>query len=96
MVVMVILSMMLFTMDGIFSDTSANLWLLGMLIGSAAFGIAGIGSGRWIQWGIGGAILGTVLGLVLPGFAAGGGISSTIGTFPVSYTHLTLPTIYSV
>ena len=44
MVVMVILSMMLFTMDGIFSDTSANLWLLGMLIGSAAFGIAGIGS----------------------------------------------------
>lgn len=81
MVVMVILSMMLFTMDGIFSDTSANLWLLGMLIGSAAFGIAGIGSGRWIQWGIGGAILGTVLGLVLPGFAAGGGVSSTIGTF---------------
>lgn len=81
MVVMVILSMMLFTMDGIFSDTSANLWLLGMLIGSAAFGIAGIGSGRWIQWGIGGAILGTVLGLVLPEFAAGGGISSTIGTF---------------
>ncbi|MEP3482601.1 MAG: hypothetical protein ABJZ55_25385 [Fuerstiella sp.] len=81
MVVMVILSMMLFTMDGIFSDTSANLWLLGMLIGSAAFGIAGIGSGRWIQWGIGGAILGTALGLILPGFAAGGGLSSTVGTF---------------
>lgn len=81
MVVMVILSMMLFTMDSIFSDTSANLWLLGMLIGSAAFGIAGIGSGRWVQWGIGGGILGTLLGLVLPGFAAGGGLSSAVGTF---------------
>lgn len=81
MVVMVILSMMLLTMDGIFSDTSANLWLLGMLIGSAAFGIAGIASGRWIQWGIGGAVLGTILGLVLPGFAAGGGLSSSVGTF---------------
>lgn len=81
MVVMVILSMMLFTMDSIFSDTSMNLWLLGMLIGSAAFGIAGIGSGRWIQWGIGGGILGTVLGLVLPGFAGGGGIPSAVGTF---------------
>lgn len=81
MVVMVILSMMLFTMDSIFSDTSANLWLLGMLIGAAAFGIAGIGSGRWVQWGIGGAVMGTVLGLVLPSLATGGGITSTVGTF---------------
>lgn len=81
MVVMVILSMMLFTMDSIFSDTSLNLWLLGMLIGSAAFGIAGISTGRWVQWGIGGGILGTVLGLVLPGIAGTNGIPSAVGNF---------------
>lgn len=77
MIVMVILSMMLFTMDGLFSDPGKNLWLLGMLLGGTVFAIAGISQGRWLQWGIGGAVLGVVLGLVLPAFVQGDGMLDT-------------------
>ncbi|MEZ6122365.1 MAG: hypothetical protein R3C49_04225 [Planctomycetaceae bacterium] len=79
MIVLVILAMLLFTLDSLFSDSELNLWLLGLLLGGAVFGVAGIGQGRWLQWGIGGAILGTVLGYVLPGFLAPGGISTSFG-----------------
>ena len=79
MIVMVILSMLLFTLDSLFSDTSANLWLLGLLAGGAVFGIAGVGQGRWLQWGLGGAALGAVLGFVLPGFVEDGGLSTSLG-----------------
>ncbi|MDG1897118.1 MAG: hypothetical protein P8J37_19660 [Fuerstiella sp.] len=79
MIVMVILSMLLFTLDSLFSDTSANLWLLGLLAGGAIFGIAGVGQGRWLQWGLGGAALGAVLGFVLPGFVEDGGLSTSLG-----------------
>ncbi|MEO2025295.1 MAG: hypothetical protein ABGZ23_05365, partial [Fuerstiella sp.] len=79
MIVMVILSMLLFTLDSLFSDTAANLWLLGLLVGGIVFGIAGVGQGRWLQWGLGGAALGAVLGYVLPGFVDGGGISTSLG-----------------
>lgn len=79
MIVMVILSMLLFTLDSLFSDTSANLWLLGLLAGGAVFGIAGVGQGRWLQWGIGGAALGAVLGFVLPGFVEDGGLDTSLG-----------------
>ncbi|MCP4854415.1 MAG: hypothetical protein GY903_07970 [Fuerstiella sp.] len=79
MIVMVILSMLLFTLDSLFSDTSANLWLLGLLAGGAVFGIAGVGQGRWLQWGLGGAALGAALGFVLPGFVEGNGLSTSLG-----------------
>ena len=79
MIVMVILSMLLFTLDSLFSDTSANLWLLGLLAGGAVFGIAGVGQGRWLQWGLGGAALGAVLGFVLPGFVEDGGLNTSLG-----------------
>ncbi|MEO2020028.1 MAG: hypothetical protein ABGZ53_37325 [Fuerstiella sp.] len=79
MIVMVILSMLLFTLDSLFSDTAANLWLLGLLVGGTVFGIAGVGQGRWLQWGLGGAALGAVLGFVLPGFVDGGGLSTSLG-----------------
>jgi hypothetical protein len=79
MIVMVILSMLLFTLDSLFSDTSANLWLLGLLAGGVVFGIAGVGQGRWLQWGLGGAALGAVLGFVLPGFVEDGGLSTSLG-----------------
>ncbi|MEZ6127156.1 MAG: hypothetical protein R3C59_00575 [Planctomycetaceae bacterium] len=77
MIVMVILSMLLFTMTDLFSDPGRNLWLLGLLIGGAVFAVAGIGQGRWWQWGIGGAVLGTLLGVILPEFVQGGGVINT-------------------
>ena len=55
MVVMVILSMLLFTLDALFTQQGANFWLLGLLLGGAVFGVAGVGSGKWLSWGIGGA-----------------------------------------
>ena len=79
MIVMVILSMLLFTLDSLFSDTAANLWLLGLLVGGGVFAIAGAGQGRWLQWGLGGAALGAVLGFVLPGFVEGNGLSTSLG-----------------
>lgn len=79
MIVMVILSMLLFTMDGLFSDPGQNLWLLGLLLGGAVFGVAGIGQGKWLQWGIGGAVLGALLGLILPSFTENGGLSTALG-----------------
>lgn len=79
MIIMVILSLFLFTLTDLFMDPSANLWLLGILIGGAVFGIAGVGQGRWLQWGIGGAILGAALGYILPGFTQQGGIDSALG-----------------
>lgn len=79
MIILVIVSMFVFTLDSLFMDSSANLWLLGILVGGAVFGIAGIGQGRWLQWGVGGAILGAALGFILPGFTQQGGIDSTLG-----------------
>lgn len=68
MVVLVILAMLVFTLDALFTQSGANFWLLGLLLGGAVFGVAGVGSGQWLQWGIGGGILGALLGLILPGF----------------------------
>ena len=79
MIVMVILSMLLFTMADLFSDTAANLWLLGLLLGGAVFGIAGIGQGRWLQWGLAGAVLGTALGYMLPGMVSNSGLRTSLG-----------------
>ena len=58
--------------------------------------LAGMGCGVLSAWGVGG---GTLLLLVMTLFfgvdqAAAQGVNLLY--FPVSYTHLTLPTIYSV
>lgn len=79
MIIMVILSMLLFTLTDLFMDPSANLWLLGILIGGTVFGIAGVGQGRWLQWGLGGAVLGAALGFILPGFVEGTGLNTSLG-----------------
>lgn len=77
MVVLVILAMLVFTLDALFTQSGANFWLLGMLLGGAVFGVAGIGSGRWLQWGIGGAVLGALTGLVMPEFTRPPGVVAT-------------------
>ncbi len=68
MAVLIILAMLVFTLDALFTASGTNFWLLGLLLGGIIFGIAGISSGQWLQWGIGGAILGVLLGLILPAF----------------------------
>ncbi|MEZ6059564.1 MAG: hypothetical protein R3C19_04310 [Planctomycetaceae bacterium] len=77
MVVLVILSMLLFTLDSLFSTREPTYWLLGLLIGGAAFGIAGISQGRWLQWGLGGGLLGAALGFMLPTYLRPPGVIST-------------------
>ena len=66
MVVLVILAMLVFTLDALFTAQGQNFWLLGLLLGGVVCGIAGIGSGRWLQWGIIGGLVGAVVGLSLP------------------------------
>ena len=77
MVVMVILSMLIFTLDALFTAEGANFWLLGLMVGGAVFGVFGVGSGRWLQWGIGGAILGALMGVLLPDFVRPDGLIDT-------------------
>ncbi|MFY9255436.1 MAG: hypothetical protein WAO83_18435 [Fuerstiella sp.] len=79
MIILVILSMLLFTLTDLFSDPGKNLWLLGLLLGGTVFGVAGVGQGRWLQWGLGGAAFGALLGFILPGFTENSGLSTSLG-----------------
>jgi hypothetical protein len=84
MVVIVILAMLAFTLDAVFSQQGAQFVMLGVLLGGMIFAFAGISAGRWIQYGIGGAILGAVCGWVLPEVispASEFSRNSTLGTF---------------
>jgi|GEM_PF-388986 len=83
MIILVILSMLLFTLTDLFSDPGKNLWLLGLLLGGTGFGVAGAGQGRWLQWGLGGAAFGTLLGFILPGFVEDSGLSTSLGVISV-------------
>jgi hypothetical protein len=84
MVAIVILAMLAFTLDTVFSQQGAQFVMLGVLLGGMIFGFAGISTGRWMQYGIGGAILGAVCGWVLPEVispASEFSRTSTLGTF---------------
>ena len=84
MVGIVILSMMAFTLDTVFSQRDSQFVMLGLMLGGIIFAFAGIGRGRWIQYGIAGAVLGAVCGWVLPGVISPSNVyvrTSTIGAF---------------
>ena len=66
MVGIVILSMMAFTLDAVFSQEGSHYVMLGLLMGGIIFAFAGVGKGRWLQYGLAGAVLGAVCGWVLP------------------------------
>ncbi|MCA9038314.1 MAG: hypothetical protein KDA91_24480, partial [Planctomycetaceae bacterium] len=66
MVALVILAMMAFTLDSVFASRDSQFTMLGVMLGAAICGIAGIGQGKWIQYGIGGAILGGLCGWIMP------------------------------
>ena len=84
MVAIVILSMMAFTLDAVFSQEGAHFVMLGVLIGGIVFAFAGVSTGRWLQYGIAGAVLGGVSGFVLPELISPANAvirTSTLGTF---------------
>jgi len=66
MVAVVILSMLAFTLDTLFSDRGTHFVLLGILIGAMIFSFFGFSRGQWIKFGIAGAVLGAACGFVLP------------------------------
>ena len=66
MVAVVILSMLAFTLDTVFSDRGTHFVLLGLLIGALIFSFFGISRGQWIKFGIAGGVLGAVCGFVFP------------------------------
>ena len=66
MVAVVILSMLAFTLDTVFSDRGTHFVLLGLLVGAMVFSFFGISRGQWIKFGIAGGVLGAVCGFVFP------------------------------
>lgn len=84
MVAVVILSMMAFTLDAVFSQEGSHFVMLGVLIGGIAFAFAGVSTGRWLKYGLAGAVLGGVSGFVLPELISPANAvirTSTLGTF---------------
>lgn len=66
MVGVVILSMVAFTISDVFSDRQSQFVMLGIMLGGIIFAFTGIPRGKWIQYGLSGAVLGGLLGWLLP------------------------------
>ncbi len=84
MVGVVILSMIAFTIGDMFSGEGQHYVLLGLMMGGIIFSFAGVSRGRWVQYGIAGAVLGAVCGWVLPSWISPANAvvrSSTLGNF---------------
>ena len=84
MVAVVILSMLAFTLDTVFSDRGTHFVLLGLLIGALIFSFFGISRGQWIKFGIAGGVLGAVCGFVFPKIltpSTGFFVDSALGAF---------------
>jgi len=67
MVSIVILSMVAFTISDMMSNQANHFVMLGVLLGGIILGFSGIRQGRWLQYGIGGAVLGGIAGWLIPG-----------------------------
>ena len=84
MVGIVILSMMAFTLDAVFSEEGSHYVMLGLLMGGIIFAFVGVSRGRWLQYGLGGAVLGALCGWILPAYITPPREivhTSTLGTF---------------
>ena len=81
MVVLVIGSMIAFTGESLFTADGPAGTLLGLLLGLGLALVAGFQFGRPMEYAIGGAIIGAVLGFAAPKFISGGGIQSELGVF---------------
>ncbi len=86
MVVLVILAMLVFTLDSVFSSRDSQFVVLGLLLGGTIFAFSGIRQGRWMQYGAAGAILGALCGWILPPWlstadGSGSAVNSALGKF---------------
>lgn len=81
MVVLVIGSLIAFTGESLFTAGGNNMILLGVLLGTGLALIAGFQYGRPLEYAIGGAIAGGVIGFVMPTIVGRAGVESTLGTF---------------
>ncbi len=84
MVGIVILSMVAFTISDMMTQASSHFVTLGVLLGGGIFAFLGISQGRWVQYGIAGAVLGGLFGWLIPGAISsptGFYQPSTIGAF---------------
>ncbi len=81
MVVLVIGSMVAFTGESLFTAAGENFWLLGAMLGCGLAIIAGFQFGRPIQYAVGGALVGGLLGFFGPWMAGGSGFASELGSF---------------
>lgn len=84
MVAIVILSMVAFTISDMMTQDVNHFVTLGVLLGGAVMAFLGISRGRWLQYGIAGAIAGGLLAWALPGFFGATGEfyqTSALGAF---------------
>ena len=85
MAAIVILSMVAFTLGDLFDQQGgANFLLLGVMIGSIVFAFSGLTNGRWLVYGVVGAIIGGFCGWLLPNVlspANEAAMTSKLGTF---------------
>ncbi len=92
MVATVILSMIAFTLSDMISSQGSQFVLLGLVTGGIVFAFAGVTTGRWLPYGIAGAVLGAACGWILPEVISPSGDYvriSKLGTFDNQrYTEL--------
>ncbi|MFN9717882.1 MAG: hypothetical protein ACK58L_04255 [Planctomycetota bacterium] len=85
MAAIVILSMVAFTMSDLFTaQQGTNFLMLGVMIGGIVCAFSGLTNGRWLQYGIAGAVLGGMMGWLLPGIISPTGeevMTSRLGAF---------------
>lgn len=84
MVGVVILSMVAFTIGDLMTQQSNQFVALGVLLGGALMAFLGVRQGKWVSYGISGAVVGGLLGWFVPDFSSsssGFHQSSQIGDF---------------
>lgn len=85
MVGVVILSMIAFTISDMMTSRGQQQFvLLGLMLGGIVFAFLGVSRGRWVQYGISGALLGGLCGWILPDLISPGrGVyrTSSLGVF---------------
>ncbi len=84
MVGVVILSMVAFTIGDLMTQQSNQFVALGVLLGGGLMAFLGIRQGKWVSYGISGAVVGGLLGWIVPEFTSsptGFYQSSEVGEF---------------
>ncbi len=81
MVILVIGSMIAFTGESLFTAGDSNPVVFGVLLGTGLALVAGFQFGRPMEYAIGGALAGGLIGYMAPSLSTPAGIQSTLGAF---------------